>query len=370
MDITEPLISQPSDWVMSAETRKIVLGKLGDGERVDQTCNRFHHEWIVEMQPRTETADYQRALRNPDEEFLKWLDRRLSSPFYVPYRAFDHVAEKYGEEFASLFYHKRWEQEIAWAHRIRRGSPNNTMAFFSDFWLKQVMKNSANVFISMMDYYKGRNENIPFYTNSTCHDMDVDEILNCRNYDTTYRPLYLVFAFEKWESAKQMPLDKFFHYVGLVRGVAEMDYWEKKRKAEVDHIKAAPPSEMKDIKEMAARYNLREELKDIEIAFLEDVQRGFIKIKDKEYWQVFVTYLQDARDKKKKTLEEHERLRTVGALNLLKIIRQPLPEEDPMEEWYQRVRRGLPVFKHECTYEHLAYMEKRDKQERIKNRME
>lgn len=163
------------------------------GVREPDTAQRLYREWVNDLVALMGGPQFQAAARDPQAAFLGWLTRRLGSPWHVSHRAHASVRARHGDEAAILIGGVRWDQEIAWAHRMR-GSDNDRVAFLAEMWLKAARRDPAKLFRGLADVYAAEAAMDAAYVSSPAHLLSDAEILDGSADEDHWRPLWLRFA--------------------------------------------------------------------------------------------------------------------------------------------------------------------------------
>jgi hypothetical protein len=169
-----------------AEARKVVAtaGMLG----VD-AAERLRKEWFNDVFGDRDNRDFKAASADPDGHFLEWLRERVLNPFHVTYRAVERAARRHGAEAAMKLATVVWQQEVAWAQRLRRDR-NQRIAVLSAMFLREAVSNPFKAFGRIADAYADALTDDPDYARSACHDLTPSEIRE-RPESHDWTPLFL-----------------------------------------------------------------------------------------------------------------------------------------------------------------------------------
>jgi hypothetical protein len=162
---------------------------------IAKSGNRFMDEKVLWLEWRNDllatpraSVDFERARTDPDRNYLNWIDERTLDPYRVSYRAVDKVADRVGIEKANLLIQVRWQQEIAWAHRLRR-SVDDRDAIASNLFLTKSQHDASAEFVKFADAYMEAIDDHSYVT-APEHEYDAEQIRNGFGSDA-FVPVYL-----------------------------------------------------------------------------------------------------------------------------------------------------------------------------------
>jgi hypothetical protein len=302
---------------VSRQTLDAAVAAVGDGKDADAVVQKFYKEWLNDLLPLIGGPRFRSAVADPDGAFLGWLSSRASSPYHVTYRAVDAVRAQYGDEVAMLFGEVRWNQEVAWASRMRC-SDSDRVAFLAEIWLKAARREPAKLFRGLVDCYAEEAVFDPAYSQSAYHMLSADEILDGVADDRHWRPLWLRFAEREFgRFVNATPRAKLVATAASLRESEWRDRVTRANRIQADRLRRWRPSLVLAVLETAVGAGMSsDDLVAAEERFVADVESGRVDLVSTPLppWQFFMRKL---RGPDPYPLTEEEAARRVDAVQSL-----------------------------------------------------
>jgi len=109
---------------------------------------KLHLEWLNDVLADPDESAWASASSDPAVSYDAFLERRLADPYRVSYRAVRALERKIGPYDANKFVYLHWNQEVAWAQRLRASDCKRT-AILSHMFLINAGKDTGKAFCEL-----------------------------------------------------------------------------------------------------------------------------------------------------------------------------------------------------------------------------
>jgi hypothetical protein len=199
------------DFVAPETTREkaaaiVAAGNFaGRGRKREEMLENHVHEWRLDMRY-VDPAYRDRAMRDPDDEFLGWLKERVSKPLWLSAEATNWAMKRYPDQpIQSLV--RIWHAELGWAFR-QRGSEDVRTAVMAGIWYRQAMLDTSRYFKAVMAAHLDRVIEEGGYLGSEGREMTYADVMAAERLPD-FQPLWRALARKEFplvESASEEKL--------------------------------------------------------------------------------------------------------------------------------------------------------------------
>lgn len=260
-----------------------------EANNVNEDISKFHKEWLNEaiiVLSRSSGGGF-----SPNASFLAWLRGRIEDPYRVGIRFHDAVRSEYGDEIALLFSSARWQQEVAWAKRMR-ASDNDRIVILAETWLLAAKRDSGSLFKLLAKTYADIGISDESYMGSQYHLFSVDEIMDGSGDEKHWRPLWLRFAETEFgRRVNHMPRQQITSVATKIRQDAVGHKNRNVRIKLANHLRRHRPSLMLSVIRSAYQNELSsDDLVCGEADFIKRVESGDVNLVHSRLsaWQIFL----------------------------------------------------------------------------------
>lgn len=134
---------------------------------------------------------WEEARVDPDRAYIEWVKSRVLNPFQITSRVVKKASRMHGQDRAITLAMSIWDQEIAWAQRLRR-SEDQEVAVYAMLFIKQVAKDPSREYLKMIRVLEVAEESQE-YVLAREHQMAAAQIRHGAGA-TAFRPLFLRLA--------------------------------------------------------------------------------------------------------------------------------------------------------------------------------
>lgn len=219
--VTRVMLERVARLAVREETRAKARSRVAAQGLAGLDAGRLEGEWKSDVLacPGPDGRPDERLLDevagDPDSAFLEWLEGRLAEPYAVSYRFHQRALKRLDPEDANKFYSVVWDQEIAWARRLRSdASPK--VAVLAQMFLRQVLMDSGQEFLTLASIYGQLGTDLA-YRDAVEHEYTADQI-RAGMGSPSFGPIFLrLYGQSKAERVDRMKPNELEALAGFAR---------------------------------------------------------------------------------------------------------------------------------------------------------
>ena len=238
---------------------------------MDET--RLFQDWQNDVLADRERATFTGAAADPGKAYLGYVAERVADPYHVSFRAVNALAKQAGEEEANTFVHVRWNQEMAWARRLRSAA-DDRVAVLAQLFLRSAAKEPGKAFAELAGAWSTAIEDIRFATAPEHHLSE--GAIRALPDEVAYRPAFLrLYAIKHGANLDRMNEAQLSVAAAQARASEETERRGELSAASVAAARRSPLSRMLGVLDAAAETRRSSDVLVLDEArFLVEVARG------------------------------------------------------------------------------------------------
>lgn len=184
-----------NDAVMARAATIISAGNFaGRGRKREEMLENHIHEWRMDMRY-VDHGYRDRALADPDAEFLGWLKERVSKTVWLSAEAQAWALNRYPDQSTPALI-RIWQAELGWAFR-QRGAEEVRTAVLAGIWYRQSMLDTSKYFKAVVAAHFERAMADGSYVGSTGREMTFADIMAAERLPD-WEPLWKALATDEF----------------------------------------------------------------------------------------------------------------------------------------------------------------------------
>lgn len=193
------------DAVMERAAAIVSAGNFaGRGRKREEMLENHVREWRMDMRY-VDPAYRDRAIADPDGEFLGWLKERVSKTVWLSAEAQAWALNRYPDQSTPALI-RIWEAELGWAFR-QRGAEDVRTAVFAGIWYRQAMLDTSKYFKAVVTAHFERAITDGSYVGSEGREMTFADIMAAESLPI-WEPLWKALAADEFAHLKSVSVER------------------------------------------------------------------------------------------------------------------------------------------------------------------